>query len=266
MYPRAVLILVLIGLLQNLFAVDPAAGDEAPPELPSVTIPRLSGAVTVDGHLDEAVWGAAVNVSGFQPASKRGGSPTEDTVLLLWYDETALYFGWQCADRDIRATMTARDSRFWEEEVVEVFLTAAALTRYFELEWNPLGGVFDAIIENTLDEEGRSLGIEGDWDWTAEGMTWAARMEGTSMNGDDRDTGWWVEVRLPFAALGEPAPAPGTRWRGNFFRINRHGWRTPESIAWSPPLTGTFHQPSRFGYLIFGDQPEPIPVNPNSLP
>ena len=73
------------------------------------------------------------------------------TEVRLWYDQAALYLGWTCEDYDIQATFTQRDSRFWEEEVVEFFVTPAALDRYFELQWNPLGGTFDAIISNELE-------------------------------------------------------------------------------------------------------------------
>ena len=58
--------------------------------------------------------------------------------------------------------------------VVEFFVTSKALNRYFELEWNPLGGVFDAIIENKMDEKGVSKSFRGDWGYTAKTMKSAA--------------------------------------------------------------------------------------------
>ena len=61
--------------------------------------------------------------------------------MRVWYDDKALYLGWTCIDSDIQATFTKRDSKFWEEEVAEFFVTAKELKRYFELQWNPLGGV-----------------------------------------------------------------------------------------------------------------------------
>src|SRR5690606_32050942 len=126
---------------------------------------------------------------------------------------------------------------------------------YFELEWNALGGVFDAVILNNIGADGMSLGINGDWDWTAEGMESAARFKGTMMNSDDQDEGWWAEVRVPFSDLGSETPAPGETWRANFFRINRYGWQAPVSSAWSPPPPGTFHQPAVFGFLVFNGEP-----------
>ena len=171
--------------------------------------------------------------------------------MALFRDQEALYLGWKVEDRDIEATLTERDSHFWEEEVVELFLATGPLERYFELQWNPLGGVFDAVIVNRLGPDGASLGFEGDWDYTARGMRSRVAVSGTIARPGDRDYYWNVEVRIPFASLGAAAPAAGTRWRANFYRFNRGGGRPAEKQAWSPTLDPSFHQPSRFGTLIF---------------
>jgi hypothetical protein len=172
--------------------------------------------------------------------------------VKLTYDDEALYLAWSCADQDIQATFTNRDSKFWEEEVVEFFVTAKDLNRYFELQWNPLGGVFDAIIDNDLDEHGVSKAFHGDWSYTAKGMTNAVRVKGTVNNSTDRDEYWQVEVRLPFADLGQATPRVGEVWRANFYRFNRTQGQPVEELSWSPTLLPGFHQPTRFGYLEFG--------------
>src|SRR6185436_18718424 len=143
-----------------------------PKSLPApkrVLVPKLQGPVTVDGDLNEPVWGKAAVLSPFFQ-NDGSGPEREKTVVRLWYDDTALYLGWTCMDSDIQATFTARDSKFWEEEVVEFFVTSATLNRYFELQWNPLGGVFDAIIDNKMDQRGVSTNFAGDWSFTAKAM------------------------------------------------------------------------------------------------
>jgi hypothetical protein len=56
----------------------------------------------------------------------------------------------------------------------------------------------------------------------------------------------------------EPPPAPGTRWRANFYRIDYDvsDGVDPDSITyWTwAPLVGGFHQPEKFGVLIFGER------------
>ncbi len=218
-----------------------------------VEIPLGRETIQVDGRLDEPAWRSAAPLSPLY-RNDGNGEETESTQLLLFYDSEALYIAWLCHDADIQATFRNRDDELWEEEVVEMFITPGELTRYFELQWNPLGTIFDAIIKNQLDRNGLSKSIQGEWGWTAEGMQSAVQVEGTVQNPNQPDTSWTVEIRLPFSALGCPAPQPGDVWRGNFYRYNRTTGRDQELCAWSPTLLPSFHQPSRFGYLEFKPQ------------
>ena len=214
-------------------------------------LPKLSGQVTIDGELNEKVWAKAARLEPFF-RNDGVGPEREHTEVRLWYDDQALYLGWKCKDMDIQATFTNRDSKFWEEEVVEFFVTPKEITRYFELQWNPLGGVFDAIITNTLDEKGISKSFQGDWSYTAKGMKSAVKLKGTVNNDHDKDDYWQVEVMVPFSDLGQPAPKPGEIWRANFYRFNRTHGKPVEELSWSPTRLPGFHQPGRFGYLEFG--------------
>ncbi|MDO8541976.1 MAG: carbohydrate-binding family 9-like protein [Opitutaceae bacterium] len=216
-----------------------------------IIVPKLRATLDVDGELREPVWAKAAKLGPFM---KNDGSARErePTTIRIWYDDTALYLGWTCTDSDVQATFTARDSKFWEEEVAEFFLTPQDLARYFELQWNPLGGVFDAIITNQLDERGVSRKFDGDRSFTAIGMKSAVKLRGTPADSNDRDEFWQVEVVIPFTALDWPAPKPGEVWRANFYRFNRGKNQPAEGVAWSPTRLPGFHQPSRFGYLEFG--------------
>jgi hypothetical protein len=236
----------------SLRAAEKPADMKSMPAPKRVVVPKLHGAIKVDGDLSEPVWAKAATL---QPFSQNDGSgpEREHTTVRLWYDDEALYLGWTCRDVDIQATMTARDSKFWEEEVVEFFVTAKDLPRYFELQWNPLGGVFDAIIQNDLDAQGFSKAFRGDWSYTAKTMRHAVKVKGTVGDPRDKDEYWQVEVRLPFADLGQSAPKPKDVWRGNFYRFNRTQGQSVEQLSWSPTLRPSFHEPSRFGYLEFGE-------------
>jgi len=216
-----------------------------------VLVPKLHGPVSIDGDLNEPVWAKAAVLGPFYK-NDGSGREREQTQVRLWYDDNALYLGWTCKDVDIQATFTNRDSKFWEEEVVEFFVTSKDLSRYFELQWNPLGGVFDAIISNDLDERGVSKTFRGDWSYTAKGMKSAVKVKGTVNNSSDQDEYWQVEVMVPFADLGQPTPQPKDVWRANFYRFNRTKGLPVEELSWSPTLSPSFHQPSRLGYLEFG--------------
>lgn len=235
------------------FCFTAAAGTPAntAPEPRRVVVPKLSGALQVDGRLEEAVWQRAAVLESFVP-NRGEGSDSEGTEVRLWYDDQELHMGWVCTDRDIQATFTGRDRRFWEEEVAEFFVTYGGLEQYFELQWNPLGGVFDAIIHNQLGPDGRSEKFTGDWSYTAGRMKSAVHLDGTPGNNSDADRGWTVEVSVPFSDLNTSAPRPGAVWRANFYRFSR-GSNDPElQLSWSPTRLPGFHEPSRFGYLEFG--------------
>jgi hypothetical protein len=240
--------------LATLVSARGAETTPAPKTLPPpkhVVIPKLHCSIKIDGELNESAW---TNAASLQPFFENDGSgkEREHTELRLWYDDTALYLAWLCRDVDIQATFTNRDSKFWEEEVAEMFITPNALNKYFELQWNPLGGVFDAVITNMLDAKGVSKAFEGDWSFTAKGMRSAVKLKGTPNHSEDTDEFWQVEVMVPFNDLGQPAPKPGDVWRGNFYRFNRTTGLAVEQLSWSPTLLPGFHQPGRFGFLEFG--------------
>jgi hypothetical protein len=213
---------VFLGLtsLTPLPAAETSPDPKSLPAPKRVVVPKLHGPIKVDGELDEPVWARAALLQPFL-RNDNSSPEREHTAMRVWYDDEALYLGWKCRDADIQATFTNRDSHFWEEEVVEFFLTSKNLNRYFELQWNPLNGVFDAIIDNDLDERGVSKTFRGDWKFTAKGMKSAVKVKGTIQNSGDKDEFWQVEVQIPFADLGQPTPKPKEVWRGNFYRFNR---------------------------------------------
>lgn len=252
--PACNLLLALFCGLSSQLSVNGADNADARKTPPPrrIVIPKLHGPLTLDGNLNEPVWAKAALLSPFV-LNETSTPEWEKTAVRVWYDDSALYLGWTCTDADIQATFTARDSKFWEEEVVEFFVTSGTLDRYFELQWNPLGGVFDAIISNQMDSHGVSTKFTGDWSFTAKGMKSVVTLKGTAANSNDKDVQWQAEVIIPFADLGEVMPKPKAVWRANFYRFNRSKGRQPELLSWSPTRLPGFHQPSRFGYLEFGE-------------
>jgi len=247
----SVLSTLIFGPAPFLLAAEPPD----PKTLPApkrVLVPKLRSSITLDGDLQESVWQKAAVLKPFFQ-NDGSGRERESTEVRLWYDDQALYLAWICHDADIQATLTERDSKFWEEEVAEFFVTPKDLNRYFELQWNPIGGVFDAIIENNLDERGISKNIKGDWSFTAKGMKSAVKLQGTPNNSSDKDQFWQVEVMVPFSDLGQSVPKPKDAWRANFYRFNRDKDHPVELLSWSPTMLPGFHQPARFGYLDFGE-------------
>lgn len=252
----------MYGLFMNMFlrslgiifsaAIVTSTSFCAEPHTPKkVMVPHLKTEVIIDGKLDEQAWNSAVEIGPFIPNTGKNSARVKTTVKL-WYDDEALYLGWNVQDKDIQSTFTKRDSMFWEEEVVEFFVTSKALDFYYELQWNPLNAVFDATITNQLGADQLSKSFAGEWGFTAPTMSSKVLVRGTVQNSTDVDEGWVAEVRIPFKDLNLEKPKPGETWRGNFYRFNRDKGEAAEGLAWSPTLLPSFHEPSRFGYLEFG--------------
>lgn len=241
----------LAGLL-SAPAAEIVAGAKPAAVPKRIVVPKLHGSVKIDGELDEPVWSKARLIKSLDQ-NDGAGPERERTELRLWCDEEALYLGWICQDSDIQATLTNRDDMLFKEEVVEFFVAPRSPTHYYEFEWNPRGAVFDAIIDHQLDTKGISKSVRGDWNYTAKRMQSAVKVKGKINKTSDKDEFWQVEIRLPFADLGQPPPKPKELWHANFHRISRAKGLPVEHLSWSPTLSSTFHQPSRFGILEFGE-------------
>lgn len=237
--------LIITLFLISLAAVRASA--EAPARPPVYRCQKTACAPVIDGRLDDPAWQAAPEVSlvlatSGEPAAKR-------TAARMCWDDECLYIAFDCADTDIFATMTNRDDYIWREEVVEVFICPDCdLSRYFEINLNPLNTVFDAYIVNS--GSGPSSGT--DYGWTCKGLRTAVSVDGTVHDRTDTDRGWSAEYAIPFAALNRKTPRPEERWRLNLYRIDV----APEPVefqAWSPTLTPkpAFHIPKRFGTVFF---------------
>ncbi|WP_163868369.1 carbohydrate-binding family 9-like protein [Myxococcus eversor] len=216
----------------------------APPELPEYVVRKASAAPTIDGVLDDAVW------KGATPVVLQGsfdGRPVKlRTEARLAYDDAFLYVAFDCEDPDVWGTLRKRDDPIYEQEVVEIFLDANADGRtYNELQVSPHNVNFDAYFP------ARRQGMDLSWD---SGMTSAVKVRGTLDDASDKDDGWSVEMRIPFAKLAEVPnvpPRPGERWRFNLYRLEHHGRRTVEGQAFSPLFVGDFHALPRFAWLTF---------------
>lgn len=157
-----------------------------------VSPPRVEAEVSIDGVLDEAVWGQAARLTGFSQYSPVDGRPAEqETEVLVWYSPTALHFGVRAQARPgtVRATLANRD-RLANEDRIEFYLgTYNDGHQALVFAVNPLGVQQDG----TLAEQGRSnAGREGT-DLSPD-FVFASR-------GRVTETGYEVEVRIPFKTL-----------------------------------------------------------------
>ena len=228
------------GQMRALGPVLSAAEDP----LPEYHARRAAHPPTIDGDLGDPVWQSAEAVQ--LRGSFDGREPTFRTTARLLYDDRFLYVAFDVEDPDVWGTLKSRDDPLYTQEVVEIFLDADGDGRtYNEIEVSPNNVVFDAYFP------ARRQGMDLSFDSKA---TTAVKVRGTLNDPSDRDEGWTVEMRIPYAPLAQvphAPPQPGDRWRFNLYRLEHVGRSRVEGQAFSPLYVGDFHNLARFAWLVF---------------
>ena len=177
------------------------------------------------------------------------------TTIRLATSSTALHVRFAAQDRVLSATHETDGSELWKEDVFEIFLWPDdEVPAYFEYELSPLGIELPLMVLNT----GESFHGWSPWPYDAATQvqkTVEVRANGLKVPGrsGQRIDEWCAEITIPYALLkpvGHRAPSPGEHWRANFYRIDYDDGQ-PRVWSWRP-TTRNFHEPDRFGTLVFG--------------
>lgn len=262
--------ILVLGLISAAWLQAQAVLLDIPPQ--KYICQSTSSPLTIDGKDDEPDWQA-------MPWSELFGdiegpdAPTpflKTQVKMLW-DKDYLYILARLQETDLWATFTERESIIFHENNFEVFIDPDWDTHnYYELEINALGTTWDLMLTKPYRMMGRAVSA---WDIT--GLKKGIYLEGTLNNPDDIDTGWMVELAIPFHILAEcaphrSAPRPGDIWRINFSRVEwdlevkNHqslkkidpttGKPLPEhNWVWSPQYQINMHKPEYWGMVLFSD-------------
>lgn len=239
--------------LRVSFAPAGSATRAPEPAVPRLIARRARGPITLDGNLKEADWGAAQSTGSFVNTFTGEAGAFEARAQVV-YDADAIYCSFIVADDYLRSTFKNDDDHLWEQDTVEVMFDPNGDARnYFELQVSPRGVHFD-----TRYDAPRNPRPFGHVDWSSQVKA------GVSVNGtldaDGPDTGYIVELRVPWSAfaVGDPPatrPGAGDTWRINFFVMDarEHGQR---AVGWSPPRVGDFHTLAQFGRVVFPEAPQ----------
>ncbi len=218
-----------------------AAQETFPPQAnpPALAATRASGAIDVDGTLDEADWARAALASDFIQAEPLQGQPAvERTTVRVIFDERFLYFGVVCEDTNGAADLRVRDLRRDFDETTDDFFGVSIdgvrdgrSAMIFRV--NPRGALRD---QQNVD------GGLADVDFDA---VWIARTTRSA-------SGWTAEIAIPWETLRYEAGSD--TWNINFQRMSR---RRNESSGWSP--WPRVMQPFRMDYAgrLTGLEPPP---------
>jgi hypothetical protein len=189
----------------------PLQAGEAPAG-PSIRAARSTGAIHIDGKLDDPAWRSEEPFDAFvQRFPVEGGRPGERTEVRVLYDGAALYVGVTCHDSspaEIVMPLGRRDSPP-VSDLVRVYVDSNGDGRTAALFVLTAGGVMaDALV---FDDDQTTY----DWDAVWEGAS--AILPG----------GWSAEFAIPLAILRYPS-VPEQAWG---FGVQREIGRTHERSA-----------------------------------
>ena len=242
--------------LTLLYAATPALAQPAGQAPADFIVPRIQGAIAVDGRVDEPAWTAIPPLPLVTHEPVFGEEPSEPTEIRVAYDDAYFYVSCRCygnPDR-ISATSFKRDQLTGESDYLGILLDT-----YNDNEngvgffTSPTGARIDFAVSQ--DAEGvRPLNLDWNTYWDA-----AARQT---------DEGWFVEMRIPFSSLrfetNEGSVVMG-------FSVQRFTSRTYETAIYPaiPPTWGSMSwvKPSTLIDVVFDEvQPRrPLYLTPYVL-
>jgi hypothetical protein len=224
--------------------------------------------IKVDGKLNEDSWKQAVLISDFEDiegASKP--KPSFSTSVKMMWDSQYLYIGAVLEEPHLWGTLKKHDDIIYRDHDFEVFIDPMGDgEQYFEIEINVLGTIMDLFMNKPYKKGGTF-----DMEWNTNGMLSKIIANGTINDNTDIDSGWTVEMAIPFTAISRnnrtASPSSTNPWRINFSRvqwtlepdgksyrkklnenkrpISEHNW------VWNPTGVIDMHVPVKWGYLYF---------------
>jgi len=247
-YGRGCLEIAEIGLIVRYAELETQS---AVPGTNLATVPEKTGAVVIDGKMDEAAWAAARKIE-LRPGNEKdarklcvpGPVPGEKTEAFLLWDKAGLYIGANCFKTDMRnlkCDYTENHNELYTDECVEIYLDPDKTEnlhpgmRKFDVNANGKYGIL--FLNKKRDERC--------------GFTTAARKF------QDR---WEMEFFIPWQALGM---TPGyAAFLG--FNMTRQTYGAPqERSGWT---TTKWNGIADFGTLVCapagaGEKPFPVKID-----
>ncbi len=108
----------------------------------NVRVPKIEGAIRIDGRLEEAVWSGAAILTGFSQYAPVDGVAAEDsTEVLVMYADQEMYFGVRAFEPHgtVVASLADRDKIGSNDHVQLILDTFNDHRRALVFSMNPLG-------------------------------------------------------------------------------------------------------------------------------
>jgi len=254
----------LIVALAIAISFQCASGKANKPHPKGYVAGKATAPLEIDGKLSDSSWKSAPWTDEFNDieGDVRPKPRFKTRAKMLW-DDTYLYIGAELEEPHVWATLTRRDTVIFYDNDFEVFIDPNGDNHeYYEFEMNARNTQWDLFLPKPYKDSGSAVDS-----WNIEGLRTAVSVRGTLNNPADTDSGWTLEIAMPWGALKQYAhrPAPpgeGDQWRINFSRVEWlhnvvDGWyqkvpgRPEDNWVWSPQGVVNMHRPETWGYVQF---------------
>ena len=208
-----VVMTVAIGMLSFTCATHGQIPSSSTDQSKVVEVARVATPPRLDGVLDDEAWLMATSIKDMHQYFPLDHVPaTEETEILLGYDEDFLYIGARLLDSEpdqITARVMAQGETIKFDDAIAIILDTFNNKRTgYQFAVNPNGVRDDGVFETPTE-------LNRDWEgvWFVE----------ATINGE----GWVAEFAIPFRTLN--FDEDNTNWG---FTVERKIARTQEEIAW----------------------------------
>ncbi|QLG44757.1 carbohydrate-binding family 9-like protein [Costertonia aggregata] len=231
---------------------------------------KVDDSFVIDGKADELSW---QKTDWSQPFIDIEGKkkPTYETKMKMLWDDENLYIFAIMEEPHVWATLKQRDTIIFYNNDFEIFIDPDGDTHnYYELEMNALNTIWDLYLSKPYRNGGTILG-----NWDFKGLESAVYVQGSLNDSSDTDTGWSVEIAIPWSFTTPPGGntkiPENDFWRINFSRVNwdfdviddtyyrKKDKETGDFLheynwVWSPQGVVNMHEPEHWGYVFFSTE------------
>lgn len=236
--------------------------------------------IIIDGEDSDAAWSKVSWTNSFIDIEGQKQPKYKTEVKMLW-DDTYFYVLAKMEEPHVWGDITKRDAVIFHNNDFEIFIDPDGDTHnYYELEINALNTAWDLFVTKPYRTTNAVLN-----DWNITGLKSAVKVNGTINNPNDTDTGWVLEIAIPWAAYKtgyyQKNVPTDTFWRVNFSRVNwehqindgnyerkkdTNGKLLHEyNWVWSPMGVVNMHEPEKWAYVLFSSE-EPNTTNDFIIP
>jgi hypothetical protein len=218
-------------------------------------VQRATGAITVDGKLNEPDWKKPGKVPFMMAATKQPATSAAKGMLL--YDDEYLYWACDMRDQDIYGRSYGHDPEWGSDDVTELFIYPACHQKGYwpygnwEFHITPTGGYRDYYYPRLTCRADPVLMELGESGWET-----SLTIDGTLNHWTDIDKGWVTEAKIPLTAFSTLArkPQPGDKWH---FLMARYDWsaylpKGPETQSGAYLSEVNFHLLEEYPIMVFG--------------